>query len=315
MSVYYNEFDPFAAAWLRELIKEGVIPDGEVDQRDMRDVDPKEIRGFTQYHFFAGIGGWAYALRLAGWPDDWSVLTGSPPCQPFSVAGKRLGVKDERHLAPKFIEFVRELKVPVIFGEQVANAVTKDEWLDNLFDDLEREGYTTGAFVLPACSVGAPHIRQRLWFTGVRVVDSDSERQYREQIQLQSREKDAQSDEIAGRSNVSWMGDTELYGSFAIEKFGRKEKEGRLLESERSSFIFDECASDSGLDGAWSNAEWLYCRDGKFRPTPLEPSLFPLVDGVPNRVGILRGAGNAIVPQVGAEVVRAVKEWLMGVAA
>ena len=62
---YYNEFDPFAAAWLRNLIKAGHLPDGEVDERDMRLVDAGDVAGFTQCHFFAGIGGWAYAfIRL-----------------------------------------------------------------------------------------------------------------------------------------------------------------------------------------------------------------------------------------------------------
>ena len=75
VSSYYNEFDPFAAAWLRELIKDGQIADGEVDERSIVDVRPDDLRGFTQCHFFAGIGGWSYALRLAGWPDDAPVWT------------------------------------------------------------------------------------------------------------------------------------------------------------------------------------------------------------------------------------------------
>ena len=91
MSAYYNEFEPFAAAWLRELIKDGLIADGEVDGRSITDVEPADLKGFTQCHFFAGIGGWSYALRLAGWSDSRPVWTGSPPCQPFSVAGTRRG--------------------------------------------------------------------------------------------------------------------------------------------------------------------------------------------------------------------------------
>jgi site-specific DNA-cytosine methylase len=163
---YYNEFDPFAAAWLRELIKAGHIPDGDVDERDMRDVQASELLGYTQWHFFAGIGGWSRALSLAGWPNDRPVLTGSPPCQPFSNAGKQQGVKDDRHLAPHFLELVAALRPPVVFGEQVAAAVKKDNWLDDLLDDLELNGYSCGAIILPAAAVGAPHIRQRLWFYG-----------------------------------------------------------------------------------------------------------------------------------------------------
>ena len=70
MAAYYNEIDKFAAAWLRELIKDKLIADGEVDERDIRDVQPEDVHGFTQCHFFAGIGGWPLALQLAGiFPD------------------------------------------------------------------------------------------------------------------------------------------------------------------------------------------------------------------------------------------------------
>ncbi|NCA18051.1 MAG: DNA cytosine methyltransferase, partial [Betaproteobacteria bacterium] len=91
---YYNEFDPKAAAWLRELIKRKLIPHGDVDTRSITEIKPHEIRHYTQHHFFAGIGGWSLALQLAGWPEDRPVWTGSCPCQPFSTAGKGLGAAD-----------------------------------------------------------------------------------------------------------------------------------------------------------------------------------------------------------------------------
>ena len=91
MAAYYNEFDPFAAAWLRGLIKTGQIAAGDVDERSITEVTADDVRGYTQCHFFAGIGGWSYALRLAGWPDTRPVWTGSCPCQPFSHAGKSGG--------------------------------------------------------------------------------------------------------------------------------------------------------------------------------------------------------------------------------
>ena len=85
---YYNENDPAAAAWLRALIKEGLIADGIVDERSITEVRGSDLQGFTQVHLFAGIGGWSLALRLAGVPDampEGSILwTGSCPCQPFS---------------------------------------------------------------------------------------------------------------------------------------------------------------------------------------------------------------------------------------
>ena len=103
--------------------------------------------------------------RTAGWPDDRPVWTGSCPCQPFSAAGQAgQGFADPRHLWPVWFLLIRECQPPIVFGEQVAGAI-KPGWLDAVFTDLEAEGYATGAAVLPACGVGAPHhIRQRAWF-------------------------------------------------------------------------------------------------------------------------------------------------------
>jgi DNA (cytosine-5)-methyltransferase 1 len=175
---YYNEVDPFAAAWLRELITRNLIAPGEVDTRDIRDVKPSELLGFNQHHFFAGIGGWSYALRLAGWPDDLPVWTGSCPCQPFSAAnvwqGGGKGAQDERHLLPAFAALVRARRPAVVFGEQVSGAIKKG-WLDELHDGFE--DYTVGAVVLPASAVGADHLRKRLYW----VADSSSARRQRHQ--------------------------------------------------------------------------------------------------------------------------------------
>src|SRR5690348_14114209 len=138
---YYNEHDPFAAAWLRELIKSGHIAYGEVDERDIRDIVPSELTSYTQCHFFAGIGIWSYALRQANWPDTAHVWTGSCPCQPFSAAGKRLGAADERHLWPSWFHLILQCMPERVFGEQVAS---KDglAWFDLVASDLEGAGYT-----------------------------------------------------------------------------------------------------------------------------------------------------------------------------
>lgn len=165
MFSYYNEFDPFAAQWLRELIKCGFIADGVVDERSITEVDPDDLKEFNQCHFFAGIGGWSYALRLAGVPDDTRLWTGSCPCQAFSVAGKQKGFDDERHLWPVFSKLIDECKPPVVFGEQVETAI-KYGWLDLVQDDLESYGYACASAVLPAACVGAPHIRHRLYWGG-----------------------------------------------------------------------------------------------------------------------------------------------------
>ncbi len=170
MTAYYNEIDPFAAAWLRELIKAGHIAPGEVDERDIRDVRPSELAGYTQCHFFAGIGVWSYALRNAGWTDDRPVWTGSCPCQPFSAAGKGGGFDDERHLWPAYYHLIEVCRPPVIFGEQVGSKPGL-AWLDLVHTDMEAAGYAFGATDLCAAGVGAPHIRQRLYFVAESEVE------------------------------------------------------------------------------------------------------------------------------------------------
>lgn len=162
MRVYYNDSEPFVAAWLRNLIAAGHLPAGDVDERPIQEVRPDDVKGYTQAHFFAGIGGWPYALQLAGWGDR-PVWTGSCPCQPFSAAGKRGSHADDRHLWPAWFDLIRQCRPVTVFGEQVSSAAGLG-WLDAVALDLETLDYAVGACVLGAHSVGAPHHRQRLWY-------------------------------------------------------------------------------------------------------------------------------------------------------
>ena len=166
MAVVYNEIAPVPAAWLRELIKAGELPEGEVDEASIVDLAPSAAA--ATFHAFAGIGGWPLALRLAGWPDNVPVWTGSCPCQPLSNAGLGRGVEDERHLWPAWFRLIVERHPPIVFGEQVASRAGRD-WLAAVRADLESVGYAVGAADLPAAGVGAPHVRQRIFFGAVRV--------------------------------------------------------------------------------------------------------------------------------------------------
>lgn len=162
MAAYYNEFKPEAAHMLRQLIRDGLIADGEVDERSITEVSSDDIKGFTQAHFFAGIGGWSLALRIAGWPDDRPVWTGSCPCTPYSLAGKRKAFEDERDLWPAWLAIMDGTE-PTLFGEQVAEAIPLG-WYDRAADDLEAHGKSCWAAVLPSCATGHGNAGERLFF-------------------------------------------------------------------------------------------------------------------------------------------------------
>lgn len=300
---YYNEWDKGAAAWLRELIKQGHIPFGVVDERSITEVKPEDLDGFTQCHFFAGIGGWPLTLRLAGVPEDAPLWTGSPPCQPFSAAGKQLGQFDPRHLAPVFLDLISECRPPVLFGEQVAPAIAKS-WMCDLQTHLEGENYAVGFAVLPACSVGAPHKRDRLFFGAHRLAHASGITDNKRREHAQHRRQDETEQTGVGRRDDG-MGDADR------ERLQRERRDsdsqGRKGPDFRQAGLLNGAGTENIAtnppNGFWSDADWLGCRDGKFRP--VEPGTFPLANGIPARVGRLRGYGNAIVPQVAAEFIKA----------
>ena len=352
---YYNEIDPYAAQWLRNLIKAGHIADGEVDTRSIVDVSPDDLRGFTQCHFFAGIGGWSHALRLAGWSDDRPIWTGSCPCQPFSVAGKGAGTDDPRHLWPHFHRLITACRPPVVMGEQVAGQAGYS-WLDGVRSDLEREGYASRGVDIPACAVDAPHIRQRLYWVACDMDHANNKGLERYAGHGDCKEGWPWENRPVASTGGSDMADAQNNGSSFGPHFDARGPEDERcrdddIRREHIGFGSSVCdmahpgddrtrrdvgaigdgrrsALDPGAKGLrqahwqggasgsdarsvgdgsfWSNAIWLTGSDRKSRRS--KPRLPLLAHGISNRVGRLRAYGNAIVPPLAAEVIRAFME-------
>ncbi|KKM13756.1 hypothetical protein LCGC14_1712980 [marine sediment metagenome] len=333
--IFYNENDPFAAQWLRNLGKADLIPRGEVDERSIKEIRPEELADFQACHFFGGIGGWAYALRLAGWPADRPVWTGSCPCQPFSQAGQGKGEADERHLWPDWFELIRACLPPTVFGEQVASKDGR-AWLSGVRADLEALGYEFGAADLCAAGIAAPHIRQRLfWVADAK--DSDRRSEYQSQATRSGRSGssgsgglgDTNSSELERRTGQSareeqpsvtgtgpradgpcgWLGNPDDEREGATKKVSK----GQRAECERAY-------------QQWDDGEPIPCIDGKSRRT--QRGALPLAHRLPRSLGdgsarserlrlgaaktfyrgCLKGFGNAIVADLAAEFVKAYME-------
>ena len=358
---YYNEFNHEAASWLRELINDGLIPYGHVDERSIKDVRADDLRGYTQCHFFAGIGGWSLAIKLSGWPDGEEIWTGSCPCQPYSSAGKQLGNEDERDLWPEFFRLISERKPKFVFGEQVESSI-RFNWLDRVYSDMEREGYALGSAILGAHSVGAPHRRYRLYWGGFRVAeDSDGWRCGRRSDENNGRDnREIQTERLCVNGN---MGNDERSGfnctnglrenkeSSGRDGYRMSEEncdnigmangicerlerhtgdEGNVEESRRDKEEEARPASESCVSSfyPWRDYRLILCKDKKIRRIPFESILFSMDDGVPEGMDgcwncciqedkgfpisikkeetnmLIKGYGNAIVPQVAAEFLK-----------
>lgn len=340
---YYNEIDPYLCDWLRNLIAAGQIPRGDVDDRDIRSVCADDLRGYGQCHFFAGIGGFAYGCRLAGWPDDEPIWTGGFPCQPFSVAGRQRAQADDRHLWPELRRLIASARPSLFVGENVAGLIALG--LDGVLADLEADGYASRAVGVPACAVNAPHLRQRVWIVGRRFADCRSERRQQVtrgalgdevanagrtaadhcqfgsggEVSLANRdsERSGEARRLCGRA-TQWPAGG---GEGGLEHTARERRREGRAESAVRQWVNPTAARAGGLGDAddsgpqgrierWQRAgewdAWQTSQTLAGRRVP-ESGIRLLADGISARIPKLRAAGNAIVPQVAAEVLRALR--------
>ena len=265
---------------------------------------------FTHLDLFSGIGGFALAARWAGletvqfveidpfcrkvlqknfkgvpihddiktfdgtkYPNVF-LLTGGFPCQPFSCAGKRMGAEDDRALWPEMLRVIQEVRPYWIIGENVAGIIGME--LDNYISDLEREGYTVQAFVIPACAVNAPHRRDRVWIVANRISRPTEVSDSRTMECTNGEEKVTGEIEI---QNTSAYRDSHVADTPSIHVEGCERGQGEM-QSRRSSWELP-----------WLEVATRLCR----------------VDArVSNRVDRLKALGNAIVPQVAFEIMKAI---------
>ena len=367
---YYNDNDAFCIQWQKYLAENLFIPGGKFDDRSIQDVQPDDLSGFKQCHFFAGIGGWPRALELVGWPEDREVWTASCPCQPFSVAGKGRGVADDRHLWPDLYRLINQCRPAIVFGEQVASSDGWD-WFATVRSDLEKSDYAVGAAGLCAAGVGAPHIRQRIYWVAVRDSQRFNPRACKGRSTgafgecggaggLLNPDRDGlqpggeaaapasyrdpsystSGDDVGGVSNAE-RGAPERQRPPVDGAAGEDQGEARERQRLRNESV-NVCPAGgvhnpggAGLEGhagdapgrgkpgrneaetqrpvtasaasTWAGCQFVPCADGKARP--IKPGILPVAHGVSNRVGLIKGYGNAIVPQVAAAFIEGVMSY------
>ncbi len=310
---------------------------------------------------FSGIGGFSYAAeKLIGgyetvafcemddfcqkvlkkhWPDvpifddvrtldatrlgRIDIVTGGYPCQPFSQAGKRQGEKDERHLWPEMLRIIKSCKPRYVLAENVAGHVKLG--LDQVLTDLENEGYTTRAIIIPACAKNAPHRRDRVWIIGQlttntnntgnrasrRSVDQEQqtiEQGWKEQSLFEpSRHDEAMADSKCNSKRPTHRSNQRKNSKrWEVKNISKWNKMGSNIgnyscinrETKNRISNFKQRVGDMA-DGI---------SRGLLRHFDREPEHIPRVTtGEKDRAKKLKALGNSIVPQVAAEILLAIR--------
>lgn len=255
------------------------------------------------------------------WRDRIDILTGGFPCQPYSSAGKRLGKEDDRHLWPEMLRAIREIKPRWVIGENVRGLVNWNEGLvfEEVHSELEAEGYEVQSFLLPACGVGAPHRRDRIWFVAFK----DPNENGWGSIEWKEESEERKLGNISTRDNERIQANNEqariiAYSDGAIKRNGQGEntqKKEEVWRDEKSDvsreLSSDGNASDSEQKGSQRENNWEQfptqspiCGGNDGISSGLDAITFPKW-----RKESIKAYGNAIVPQVVYQIFKSIEQF------
>lgn len=246
------------------------------------------------------------------WKGRIDIISGGFPCQPFSQAGNRKGTKDDRYLWPEYLRVIREIKPSYVVGENVPGII--DMELDNIITDLENEGYTTEQFIIPACAVGAPHRRDRVWIIAYTFNNTDRTQrgQISETKNLQGINREALYPGLSGRTDKS-IANTRLLGQALSEEqtTGNKQHDKKTLtngDSEYSKeYIRRNKLRQKGREVAPGRSLYEPLWDRNWIEVASE--VCRVDDGVPAKLDRIKSLGNAIVPQIAFQLFKAIEQY------
>ena len=319
-----------------------------------------EWAGLSTPHLFCDIEPWCRDILKQHWPNvpiksdvkelandpdrfipDCDILTAGYPCQPFSSAGKRKGEEDDRHIWPYIRTIVAHKRPSWVVFENVNGHISLG--LDTVLSNLEAEGYTTRPFVIPACSVGAPHRRDRLWIVGHTEdngCDRGAETVGREGIQSEQNQSQLEiwsklsrpSEDVADTKSIRVQGlrpsgEQESHTHVRQEVSVRNSQDVADTDSDRTEWSKPENGKGGRAVESSANVADTFSQrtqsgsagrqDAKnvgesSRGTEqwnwnIEPDVGRVANGIPKRVDRIKGLGNAIVPQIAQQIGTAIK--------
>ena len=261
---------------------------------------------------FCDIEPWSRKILAKHWPDvpiatdvkelasdpdrnvpDCDILTAGYPCQPFSLAGKRGGSEDDRHIWPHILQIVASKRPAWCVFENVYGHLTLG--LDQVLSDLEVEGYATRPFIVPACGVDAPHKRDRIWIIAKNMGDTSRSGQQGDNWRRSGKEPENGCEDVA---------DTEImHGDVSAQH----SKQGKRQAPEPREHSGEKSLADPDNSGR-EEQRWPKPAQPKYQAPQCgggwlpEPGVGRVANGIPRRVDRLKGLGNAIVPQIAMRI-------------